>query len=115
MQKYFVRQDIVDGGLEWPFHTYIKMLGAICILPCTKTFVKRQAYEIRRQFITSDRIRKGYITLTKCPSTKKPRQLLHRRSNQFKQLHHTKCWRSMPTFCTHPLQALMESIFGTET
>ena len=72
MQKYFVREDTVI--LRWRFRMAIsylhKTLGAICILPCTKTFVKREADDVRRQFKTSDRNRKVYLSISKCPSTK---------------------------------------------
>jgi len=45
-------------------------LDAICILPCIRTFVIRQADDVRRQFTTSDKIRKVYLSMSECPSTK---------------------------------------------
>jgi hypothetical protein len=117
--KYFVREDTVS--LRWRLrkaisHLYKEKLVAICILLWIRTFVIRQADDVRRQFTTSGRIRKGYLSMSKCPSIKTTlRQLLDWRSNQFKQLHHTKCRCCMLTFCTHPLQSLMESTYGTLT
>ena len=61
---------LCNGSLEWQFLTYIKKLDVIFILPFIGTWVIRQADDVRRQFITSDRIRKAYVSMSKCPSTK---------------------------------------------
>jgi len=67
--------------VRWQFrleicHIY-KNVGTISIVHCIRTFVKRESDKVRREFTTSDRIRQGCLSLANCPSTKKPRQLLH--------------------------------------